>query len=57
MRAPEARSVVTARGKVHQTVSPAGLTRSFNHYLTHGSEFDLMVAQHFLGTDGKALLD
>ena len=43
-------------GKVHLTVSLAGLMRSFNHYLTYGSEFDLMVAQHLLGPEGKTLL-
>jgi len=36
------------QGQVHLTVSRAGLMRAFNHYLTHGSEFDGHVAHHLL---------
>jgi len=43
-------------GQVHLTVSRAGLTRSFNHYLTRGSEFDGHVARHLLGVEGQNLL-
>jgi hypothetical protein len=42
--------------QVHLTLSRAGLTRGFNHYLTHGSEFDQRVAYALLGVDGKDLL-
>ena len=48
--------------QVHLTLSQAGLTNGFSHYLTHGSEFDQRVTEallgpegrHFLGSDGKA---
>lgn len=43
-------------GRVYLTVSRAGLVNGFNHYLTHGSEFDQRVAQHLLGSDGKEIL-
>ena len=43
-------------GQVHLTVSRSGLVNSFNHYLTHGSEFDQRVAQDLLGSDGTELL-
>jgi hypothetical protein len=43
-------------GQVHLTLSRAGLTKSFNHYITHGSEFDQRVAYALLGVDGKQLL-
>ena len=42
--------------QVHLTLSRSGLINSFNHYLTHGSEFDQKVAQELLGTEGKELL-
>lgn len=42
--------------QVHLTLSKAGLTNGFNHYLTHGSEFDQHVACALLGLDGKELL-
>ena len=42
--------------QVHLTVSRAGLTRAFSHYLTHGSEFDQHVAHELLGESGVALL-
>lgn len=42
--------------QVHLTLSRAGLTNGFNHYLTHGAEFDQHVAYALLGTDGKELL-
>lgn len=42
--------------QVHLTVSKAGLTTAFNHYLTHGAEFDQHVAHTLLGAEGKALL-
>lgn len=44
------------QGQVHLTVSRAGLTQSFNHYITHGSEFDSHVAYHLLGEEGQELL-
>ena len=43
-------------GQVHLTLSKAGLTGGFNHYLTHGAEFDQHVACSLLGIDGKNLL-
>ncbi len=43
-------------GQVHLTLSRAGLVGGFNHYLTHGSEFDQHVAVALLGGDGKELL-
>ena len=43
-------------GQVHLTLSKAGLTNGFNHYLTHGSEFDQHLAYKLLGLDGKELL-
>ncbi len=42
--------------QVHLTLSKAGLTTGFNHYLTHGAEFDQHVAYTLLGSEGKALL-
>lgn len=43
-------------GQVHLTLSRAGLTDAFNHYLTHGAEFDWHVAAELLGEEGKELL-
>ena len=43
-------------GQVHLTLSRSGLMNGFNHYLTHGSEFDQRVAEALLDTDGKKLL-
>lgn len=43
-------------GQVHLTVSAAGLLDRFNHYLTHGAEFDQRVAHTLLGPEGKQLL-
>ncbi len=43
-------------GQVHLTLSQAGLTNGFNHYLTHGSEFDQHIAYQLLGDDGMNLL-
>jgi hypothetical protein len=43
-------------GQTHATLSRAGLVRGFNHYLTHGSEFDQHAAQSLLGEEGKNLL-
>jgi hypothetical protein len=42
--------------QVHLTLSRAGLTSGFNHYLTHGAEFDQHVAYALLGQDGTDLL-
>lgn len=42
--------------QVHLTLSKAGLTIGFNHYLTHGAEFDQRVAYALLGAEGTALL-
>ena len=42
--------------QIHLTLSRSGLINSFNHYLTHGSEFDQKVVQELLGTEGKELL-
>lgn len=43
-------------GQVHLTLSRAGLVDGFNHYLTHGSEFDQHVTVHLLGQEAQALL-
>ena len=43
-------------GQVHLTLSRCGLVNGFNHYLTHGSEFDQRVAYELLGADGVELL-
>ena len=42
--------------QVHLTLSKAGLTKGFNHYLTYGSEFDQNVARTLLGQEGLELL-
>ena len=42
--------------QVHLTLSRCGLLHAFNHYLTHGSEFDQHVAYALLGNEGKELL-
>ena len=43
-------------GQVHLTLSRCGLVSGFNHYLTHGSEFDQRVAHALLGAGGAELL-
>jgi hypothetical protein len=43
-------------GQVHATLSRSGLADGFNHYLTHGSEFDQNVADMLLGESGRDLL-
>ena len=43
-------------GQAHLTLSRAGLVKSFNHYLTYGSEFDQCVARALLNDEGLALL-
>ena len=43
-------------GQVHLTLSRHALLHGFNHYLTHGSEFDQHVAYALLGNEGKELL-
>jgi hypothetical protein len=43
-------------GQVHLTLSRSGLTSGFDHYLTHGSEFDQQVAYDLLGQEGRDLL-
>jgi hypothetical protein len=43
-------------GQAHLTLSRAGLVNDFDHYLTHGSEFDQQVAHALLGEEGHALL-
>ena len=43
-------------GQVHLTLSRCGLLNDFNHYLSHGSEFDQDVAVTLLGDEGKRLL-
>ena len=39
-------------GQVHATISYGGLVHGFNHYLTHGSEFDQHVVRDLLGEEG-----
>jgi hypothetical protein len=43
-------------GQVNLTISRAGLIGSFNHYLTHGSEFDQCVTHALLGSEAVKLL-
>ncbi len=43
-------------GQVHLTISAEALTRSFNHYLVEGSEFDKHVGYHLFGADGCQML-
>ena len=49
-------AIGSRRGQAHLTLSRIGLTDGFNHYLTHGSEFDQHVAHNLLGDDGVSLL-
>lgn len=42
--------------QVHLTLSKCGLTYGFNHYLTHGAEFDQHVAHALLAQEGEDLL-
>jgi hypothetical protein len=49
-------AVGSREGQVHLTLSRAGLTDGFSHYLTHGAEFDSHVASELLGEEGKELL-
>jgi len=43
-------------GQVHLTLSRYALTNRFNHYLTHGAEFDQHVAHALLGQEGEDML-
>jgi hypothetical protein len=43
-------------GRVTLAFSRSALTNDYNHYLTHGSEFDQCVAEHLLGKEGVHLL-
>ena len=43
-------------GRVTLAFSRSALTDDYNHYLTHGSEFDQCVAEHLLGQEGLDLL-
>lgn len=52
----QGQSASKREGQVHLTLSRSGLTDSFNHYLTHGSEFDQRVADALLGPEGKEFL-
>ena len=49
-------AVGSREGQVHLTLSRAGLSDGFNHYLTHGAEFDGHVASELLGDEGRELL-
>jgi hypothetical protein len=42
--------------QAHLTLSRSGLINGFNHYLTHGAEFDQHVANELLGQDVTELL-
>lgn len=42
--------------QAHLTLSRFGLTDGFNHYLTHGAEFDQHAAHALLGKEGEELL-
>lgn len=43
-------------GQAHLTLSRASLENGFNHYLTHGSEFDQHIAHQLLEEEGVNLL-
>jgi hypothetical protein len=43
-------------GRVTLAFSRSALTNDYDHYLTHGSEFDQCVAEHLLGPEGVCLL-
>ena len=43
-------------GQAHLTLSEAALASGFNHYLSHGSEFDQHIAHQLLGEEGVELL-
>jgi hypothetical protein len=43
-------------GQVHLTLSKAGLTNGFNHYIKEGSEFDWHVAHRLFGEEGQRLI-
>ncbi len=43
-------------GRVTLAFSRSALTNDYNHYLTHGSEFDQCVAHYFFGQEGIDLL-
>jgi hypothetical protein len=43
-------------GKVYLTLSRSGLTDSFNHYISHGAEFDQGVVRKLMGEEGLELL-
>jgi hypothetical protein len=49
-------SVGRREGQVHLTLSRAGLTHRFNHYLKYGSEFDQHVTKELLEEEGTELL-
>ncbi len=49
-------SIGKRTGQAHLTLSRAGLESGFNHYLTHGSEFDNHIAHQLLGEEGVNLL-
>lgn len=50
-------SVAGAReGQVHLTLSRSGITKGFNHYLTHGAEVDQHIAHALLGEEGEECL-
>ena len=42
--------------QVHLTLSRSGLVNGFDHYLSHGAEFDYHVAYALLGNEGNELL-
>lgn len=44
------------QGQAHATLSRAGLTRGFNHYLKYGSEFDQHAMYDLLKDEGTELL-
>jgi hypothetical protein len=46
----------TREGSVHATISRGALLNGFNHYLTHGSEFDQHAASMLVGEDYKEVL-
>lgn len=43
-------------GQAHLTLSMSALAHGFNHYLSHGSEFDQRIAHQLLGEEGVELL-
>jgi hypothetical protein len=47
--------IMPEKGAVYLTLSRSGLTDSFNHYISHGAEFDQGVVHKLMGEEGLEL--